>query len=109
MKNIEKIVFGLLTASSAVLTNELTTGPLFSSDDKLLVTLLWCGWLIVAVYYYLQIFKAWKLSHTVVGGYIMGLGIAFEADQPRYDAAFARTLTIILPFMLIELTWTKLN
>ena len=109
MKNIEKLVFGLLTTSIVVLTNELVTGPFFSANDKLTIALLWSIWLVVTVYYYLQLSKSWSFKHDVVGGYIMGLGLALEPNKPRYDAAFARTLTIILPFMLIELTWTKLN
>ena len=109
MKNIEKLVFGLFTASNVVLTNELVTGPFFSVTDKLIATIIWSIWLVITVYYYLELFKGGSFKHNIIGGYIMGLGLALEPNQPRYDAAFARTLTIILPFMLIELTWTKLN
>tara|TARA_R110000744_G_scaffold345132_2_gene450553 strand:- start:496 stop:798 length:303 start_codon:yes stop_codon:yes gene_type:complete len=100
MKRIDKIVLVLLTLSLAILTEKL---DLSVNDNKLLCTILWCAWLISVAAYYFIITKDWRFEHSVHGGYVIGFAIHIETVNN------SKALNIIIPFMVLEFKWTKLN
>ena len=100
MKRLDKIVLGLLTLSIIILTDKLN---LLNGTDKLLCTLMWCGWLISVVAYYFIITQDWKFNHHVHGGWVIGLAIGIE------NTCYSKSINIIIPFMVLEFKWTKLN
>jgi hypothetical protein len=101
MKRIDYLVLGLLTTCCAVLTNEVVSCHYFSSLDKLILTALWSGWLVVLVYYYFQLTKGWIFKHRVDGGWIVGLAVGIE------NTCYSKSINIVIPFMVLEFRWTK--
>ena len=100
MKRLNLIVLGLLTLSLMILTDKL---DLSLQIDKLLCTILWCGWFISAFTIYLFNTKNWRFTHNANGGWILGCAIAFE--NHKYTKGFH----IVIPFMTLEFKWTKAN
>lgn len=100
MKRLNLIVLGLLTLSLMILTDKL---DLSLQTDKLLCTILWCGWLISAFTIYLFNTKNWRFNHNVNGGWILGLAICVE--NHKYTKGFH----VVIPFMTLEFKWTKAN
>ena len=101
MKRIDYLVLGLFTACNAVLTNEMVSCHYFTGTDKLLLTTLWSGWLVCAVYYYLTITKNWKFNYSIDRGWMLGLGVALENNT------YTKGVNILLPFMILEFKWTS--
>ena len=98
MKRLTTIILGLLTLSLIILTDKLN---LSDSTDKLLCTILWCGWVISALAGYFMKTKGWTFEHEVSGGVIIALGVSYE-NQDSF-----KEIVIILPFLLLKFNWTK--
>lgn len=98
MKRLNLIVLGLLTLSLMILTEKL---DLSLATDKLLCTILWCGWLISAITIYLFNTQDFRFKHEVHGGYLIGFAIAFENRQGD------RVISIVLPLLTLEFKWIK--
>ena len=103
MKRIDYLILGLFTACNAVLTNQMTSCHFFDAYDKLLLTALWSGWLVCAVYYYLTITRNWRFSHSVNGGWMLGLAVALDSNK------YTKEISIVIPFMVLGVKWTKAN
>ena len=98
MKRLSTIILGLLTLSLIVLIDKLN---LSADADKLLCTLLWCGWVISALAVYLMRTKGWTFEHEVASGFILALGISYENKLSFKESV------VILPFLLLKFSWTK--
>ena len=103
IKPIDYLVVGLLTTCLAVLTNDLVSCHFFDAYDKLLLTALWSAWLIVMFYYYMTITKNQRFSHTANGGWMLGLAVALQNDK------YTKGISFIIPFIVLEIKWTKAN
>lgn len=101
MKTIDYLVVGLLTTCLAVLTNDLVSCHFFDAYDKLLLTALWSAWLVVMFYYYMTITKGWKFNFNVNKYWMIGLAVAVESTKLK------KQLTLIIPFLAIDVEWNK--